>query len=452
MSARIGFLPTVSYAYEAMTGPLRERKLAEAREAADDIASATGAGIVWDGNLVSNEREGRAAGEGFAQEQVAAVVVFPTVATMAAFSWAALEHHDWPVLIWSRVPSEPAPKTISEQVFETTNIGATAIGNVLARHRRVFSSVMGPNLTLRALAFIKAARTLATLRGGTLAHIGGMGWDSMLDVRLDPAHLEATLGLKIVQVMPDKSAAPVPEETCPVEDGLDPEIYRRSRYLAGAIEAQVRSHGALGGSLHCHGDAMAQDSDFGVVGCLAANRLTREGRPFSCTGDDCVAVALVLGQHLAGAVQYMEMDPAYASVNAVMLSNGGEGDLRMARENPPVRVCPNRFFCGQAGYGTCHDFVIAPGPASLINFTPIGDTYRVIVAEGEVLEELPPDLGMPRCFFRFGDTPAAAGFDRWCEAGANHHLGLVHGHHAYALRQFAHMACIEFRQVTGRLD
>ena len=85
---------------------------------------------------------------------------------------------------------------------------------------------------------------------------------------------------------------------------------------------------------------------------------------------------------------------------------------------------------------------------TLIGFSPAPGGFRVVAAEADVLDEVPPDLGIPRGFVRF-PVGAVDGFDWWCEAGANHHLALTRGRHAGAVQAFAEVSGIESRLLAG---
>ena len=241
-------------------------------------------------------------------------------------------------------------------------------------------------------------------------------WPGMLDVELDRPSFTTVFGARVEDVEPDWSA---PAAALPGDgaDDLDDEVAGRSAAAAGAIVAACRRAGAVAGAIHCHGAAFAQNPDVGVVCCAASTLLASSGVPMACTGDDCTAVALFLAHQLGGVAQYLELDAPKESLDACLFTSGGEGDLRLARPGTPVRACENRFFSGVAGRGAAVDFVLAPGPVTLIAFTPAGGTYRVIAANGEVLDDAPPELGIPRGYVRF-PVGARAGFDWWCEAGA----------------------------------
>jgi L-fucose isomerase-like protein len=442
----LGLLATLSTAYERMPADLVERKREEAQAAASELAAATGDGVILAGP-VSSEAEGAAAGEMLADADVYAVVVVPTIATMAAFPWAAVERLNVPVVVWTRVEPDPAPADVPELVYGSGPVGATAIGNVLARHGRVFRSSIGPVLAPRALSLLSAARAAQAMQTAVFAHVGGSVWPGMLDVELDRASFAAAFGARVVDVEPDWAA---PSATLPGDgaDSLGVDVAGRSAAAAGAIVAACRQVGAVAGAIHCHGAAFAQNPAVGVVCCAASTLLASSGVPMACTGDDCTAVALFLAHQLGGAAQYLELDAPKESLDACLFTSGGEGDLRLARPGTPVRACENRFFSGVAGRGAAVDFVLAPGPVTLIAFTPAGGSYRVIAADAEVLEDVPPELGIPRGYVRF-PVGARAGFDWWCEAGANHHLALTKGRHADAVAAFAEISGIESRVLDG---
>ena len=438
----IGLLPTLSLAYEGMPADLQERKRAEAVAAARVLELGLGDEVLL-AEPVSSVAEGEAAGRALRDADVYAVVVLPTIATMAAFPWAALDLVQAPVVVWSRTETSPEPRSTSDVVYASSPIGAAAIGNVLARSGRPFRVASGPDLSERAAAFLRGARAAGSLRGAAFAHFGGDVWPGMLDVILDRGAFEKALGGRIVDLEPDWAAGPagLPDG---VEIGeIEPEALRRSLALAGAVRAACEEAGVVAGSFHCHGDAFAGNPAVGVVCCAAVNAMTAGGVPFACTGDDCTAVALFLAQSIGDSAQYLELDAPHDGLDACLVSSGGEGDLRLARDDAPIRLAANRFFSGKAGRGAALDFALRPGPATLVGFTPVGNGFRVIALEASVIDELPPDLGVPRGYVRFPGRQASRAFEAWCEAGANHHLALAPGHHAEALRAFAEITGIE---------
>src|SRR5438477_5302678 len=133
-----------------MPPDLPARARAAAETAAAELEGATGDAVVVVGP-VSSEEEGQAAGRELAAAGPYAIVVVPTIATMAAYPWAALASIDLPVLVWSRTEPHAALEDTVALVRGSAPVGATAIGNVLAREGRVFRAANGPALPARAL-------------------------------------------------------------------------------------------------------------------------------------------------------------------------------------------------------------------------------------------------------------------------------------------------------------
>ena len=371
-----------------------------------------------------------------------AVVVVPTIATMAATPWAALEQLDVPVVIWAQVEDDPSPGDVPSLVFGSGPVGATAIGNVLARHGRSFAPPSARSRVGGRWRFC-GRRGPPTGCGGRCLHTSaGDIWPGMLDVSLDRDRFAEVFGARFVDIEPEWSAPPAALPGDGAEQ-LDPD----SRRPLGA-SPPARSLPRAGGRTWWPAPSTATDRPLPTilpwVWCAVprARCLQATACRWPVPATTALPVALFLAQQFGGAAQYLELDAPKGSLGACLLTSGGEGDLRLAAEGSRPRACQNRFFSGLAGRGAAVEFVLRPGPVTLIGFTPIGDSFRVIAAHAEVLAEAPPELGIPRGYVSFPGG-AEAGFDWWCEAGANHHLALTPGHHGEVVRAFAALHSIE---------
>ena len=92
-----------------MPADLLERKRAEAEAAVLELERATGDDVILAGPVAS-EADGEAAGRSLDAAHVHTVVVVPTIATMAAFPWAAVRQLDVPVVIWTRLKPTRRPE------------------------------------------------------------------------------------------------------------------------------------------------------------------------------------------------------------------------------------------------------------------------------------------------------------------------------------------------------
>ena len=73
--------------------------------------------------------------------------------------------------------------------------------------------------------------------------------------------------------------------------------------------------------------------------------------------------------------------------------------------------------------------------------------YRLIVAEGEVLEDTLPDAGALAGFFRFNSDDMQDAYARWMEAGAVHHAATAPGHWLRELEDVAALLELEIVSV-----
>nr|AUN37481.1 hypothetical protein [uncultured bacterium] len=79
-----------------------------------------------------------------------------------------------------------------------------------------------------------------------------------------------------------------------------------------------------------------------------------------------------------------------------------------------------------------------PGPATLFSFTEgPNESYRLIVAQGEMLRDRSEVLQLVNGTFRPRGVSALEGYHEWCRSGAVHHAALVPGHIGGALKKIS---------------
>ena len=199
----------------------------------------------------------------------------------------------------------------------------------------------------------------------------------------------------------------------------------RSARLSLALDSMVGEHALDGGAFNCHGNNCLQNPRIGVTGCYGVSRQTWEGRPFSCTGDLPTAIAMKILRDLAGAVLYGELDLVDEARNVVLLANGGEGHSNAAAG--AVRIVGNENFAGLHGRGASLQFEPFQGDATILSFTPNGEGYRMIAAEGTLEAAPATSLGVFHAAFRFRSGSVGASYEQWCEAGPVHHIAIAPG-------------------------
>jgi L-arabinose isomerase len=451
-------VPYVAF-YEKIA-PVGAEKREFARSVAERLA---GAMDVVDCGLVTTEEEAAGAGVRLSRESIDAVVIAPAVATFGALGWAALRQLTEPVCLWNIQPDEgvSADYDIGTLIRNSGGLGTQALANTLAREGRPFVvafSTERDSIPDKLTRFAEAAAVWNRLKRARFGRIGTV-FESMTDIamradkwRATPIVSVAASGiLEAYERQPDADVtAQVAElEAAHSVEEITPEELYRSARLSLALDAIVREHALDGGAFNCHGENCLQNSQIGVSACYGVSRQTSEGRPFSCTGDLPTAIGMKILQELAGSVIYGELDLVDRERDLVLLANGGEGHFGAAIG--PVTIAGNENFAGLHGRGASLRFTSFRGPATILSFTPLaGDSrYRMIAAEG-TLEAAPPTrLGVFHAAFRFRGLDAVSAYERWCEAGAVHHIAIAPGEWAEHLALLALLSGFELVEIGG---
>lgn len=460
---RIGYLPFYVDYYEGICPDFPHEKAAVAKRCADTLRAH--GELVWDGELLRDVEGAARAGRHLAEQEVDCVVVVTTIAVFGGISWAALQHLAAPILIWNaqQIESVVADYSMVEIVRNTGQIGTQALANTLVREARAFKVITGYEANadcMRQLQrFFRTARAAASLRKARLLQVGST-FPMMTDVELDEEHLAQHLGASIVRIgEPELTSAYEAIEEDAVTDHLSrlpqaqavqdisPDEMARSVRLSEALCTLVEKTGAAAGTLNCHGANCLRNPQIGVTACYSLGVQNSQGRPFTCTGDLPTALAMLLLKQLSGVAMYTEVQVMDEARNALVIANSGEGEEAIRRAQSPACVRGNTNFKGVHGRGASFAYPLQAGPATVVSLTPTPNgkqPFRLIAAEGDILEETLPDTGSLAGFFRFAHTNLTDGYTRWLEAGAVHHAGTAIGHWSGELAEVAKLLNFEF--------
>lgn len=286
----------------------------------------------------------------------------------------------------------------------------------------------------------RAAHAAVRLRAARIARVGRPipGYDC---VDCDDDALRAATGIELVDVAPATVQAAYraadPERVAAIEaetratfalagDVEAGETLARSVRFAAAVEALDDELGVDAGAMNCHVPELRFAPDEpGITPCYALGRETTRGIPWSCAGDVVTAVALLSVKLLGGAALYHEIEALDHDSGEALLANSGEHDLAFA--DPAVRpmLQRNRWWASDPRCGACACFGPAPGPATLVAFTPHHaepSGFRYVVAEGAFGARRLPETGTPNAAFRFaGGEDVTRAWARWVGGGVNHH-------------------------------
>jgi L-arabinose isomerase len=217
---------------------------------------------------------------------------------------------------------------------------------------------------------------------------------------------------------------------------------------AARIEAGLTRFLEQGG-FHAFTDTFEDLHGLAQLPGVVIQRLMAAGYGFAAEGDWKTAALVramkVMGAGLPGGTSFMEdytyhLDPRGPKVlGAHML----EICASIAKEKPSLEVHP--LSIGGKADPVRLVFEAAPGPALNASVIDLGDRFRMIVNEVDVV---PPDAPLPRLpvaravWVPRPDLPTAAA--GWILAGGAHHTGFSQAVTSEMLADFAEMADVEF--------
>lgn len=382
---------------------------------------------------------------------VAAVVVLQTMAVPPTHALALLDAlPDAGVVVWAAHERGVAGDEVDHRLITSqgATVGAPMLTSMLARRRRPFELFLGrvddPAAGARVRDGVAVAAAAGGVRRGRIGRVGAP-LDGYAHVDLDVAALRRATGIEVVTVdagevleryreVPDEAVRALGAEvdaTWDVADDARGDALERSLRAALALERLVADHRLDAGALNCHVPEIRFGDEIGVTPCWGLGRLTSRGVPWTCTGDLLAAVAMLVTKRLGGAAVYHELESLDYETGELVVANSGEHDLAWLAPGERPRLGRNGWFCGRdPRCGVCAVFEPAPGPATLVGFTPQPDAvggFRLVAARGELTGRRFPATGTVNGAFRFADGPATQAWERWARTGVNHHSAATPG-------------------------
>jgi L-arabinose isomerase len=331
----------------------------------------------------------------------------------------------------------------------------------------VAGHVSDPTTRARIAGWQRAARGVAAIRSLKLARFG----DNMRNVAVtegDKVEAELRFGVSVntygvndlverVDAVSDAEVDDLLEEYADAYD-IAPELragadrHESLRYSA-KIDAGLRSFLAEGG----FGAFTTNFEDLGglrQLPGLAVQRLMAEGYGFGGEGDWKTSVMLhtikAIGADSAGGTSFME-DYTYhfgPGRQKILGAHMLEVCPTIAAERPRVEIHP-------LGIGNREDpvrlvFDAAPGPATILGICDLGDRFRLVLNEVDVV---PPDEPLPKLpVARAVWEPKpdlATSAESWIAAGGPHHTVLSTAVDTDQLVDFANLLEVELLIIDG---
>ncbi|WP_255423014.1 L-fucose/L-arabinose isomerase family protein [Nocardiopsis sp. FIRDI 009] len=459
---RIGLFGIMQPLYDDMIPGITERQAAYAREVAERLAPVADCVAA---EPVRGRDDAERVMRSFEEQDLDGVLVVmltygPSLRVTRVFSRMRL-----PVAL-ANIQPDPnvtAAWGMDEMTYNQGIHGAQDTANAMVRAGLPFEVITeewhGDAFVERVGRWARAARAVTAwkrLRVGVFGYaMNGMG-----DARTDETALMRALGPEIVTIAPGvlrrrmgalpKSAVDAlltwEDERFEIDPRLSEEERQDHARMQLGIEELLVEHGC--GAYSTHFDAIAEDGRFARLPMAAAANLMAKGYGFAGEGDILAASIVYAGHQLAGDGHFTEMYAMDFPSDSVLMSHMGEGNWRIARDDEPVRLIKRPLGIGGLDDPPTILFRYRPGPATLASLVSLGgEDYRLVVAEGEVIDAPPlPALEMPYGQFR-PDTGIRGCVDAWLRAGGTHHMVMNTGRRGEDWRAFCEQAGIELVRV-----
>ena len=366
-----------------------------------------------------------------------------------------------PIVIWAVHRSVPIMPDFDHAAITTAGatVGTPQLTNTLVRRGRAFDLVLGrvedPPTVARVRDAVRLAGVAAGLRSARLGRVG-RPIDGYECVDVDDSLLQAATGIAMIPIAPEefverwRAVGPVRLRQLEAEvdaiwqrapDLEEGETLQRSLRAAAALEQLVDDYALDAGAMNCHVPQIRLGEEIGIAPCYGLGRLTSLGVPWTCTGDVLTAVAMLSVKRLGGAAVYHELEAVDYATGELVIANSGEHDLGWcAPGERPVLRRNSWFEATDARCGACGSCSPAPGPATLVGFTPhprAERQFQFVIAPGELTARRFPATGTTNGAFRFASGPVGEAWVRWARAGVNHHSCATPGDYADAVEGVA---------------
>ncbi|MCW9706082.1 L-fucose/L-arabinose isomerase family protein [Fodinibius salsisoli] len=197
-----------------------------------------------------------------------------------------------------------------------------------------------------------------------------------------------------------------------------------------------------------HFDTFKGDGRFDQINMLAASNLMAEGYGYAAEGDTNTASMVAAAHVLDENAHFTEMYAMDFKRGSMLMSHMGEGNWKVARSDEPVRLANRELGIGDLDNPPTTVFRTEPGPATIASIVHlVGDEFRLVVAQGEVLDSQKyPTIEMPYFHFK-PDSGLRDCNDNWLRAGGTHHQTLLMGDQRRKWQMLCRILDIEYVEV-----
>lgn len=433
-------------------------------EALEEIKRAAGEmGKIVSLGLTETVADAERASEEFRKQDVDIILYTALSYNKGIVAAKALIKNDIPILVWNtqRLPSLSDDADWDATWTNSGLAGIPELCHTLIRAGKQFEIVTSHLEDAYAREKIAAQVRIAHLRKllgrWRIATIGQV-YPGMTDFMVDTFDLYKTFGTLCTPIEPGLVAeemANVDQES--VESLMhdtharyqvhldDDQALRRSVTLALAME-NVVCRDAKADAVACLDQVWGRDPRIGIPPAFPYLYLYGKGVPCANEVDVTTCVALLILQFLAGnsaIVEFFDMDFDH---NAVTLCHDTNGNPLMVEDEGDIVLTEAPMYAGLYGKGVICDFSYPEGDVTLLSIAQLPDGWKLIAAQGESLSAAKRPIGAPFLKFRPLGKTLANFCDRWCRAGATHHMAFAYGNWTDEIRMLAAMLGVNFSE------
>lgn len=388
------------------------------------------------------------------------IVIFLLSYAQGQYLVRAMQHNHLPLALALIQPDETAGAAFEEWELTVNQgiHGSQDCANALMRAKVPCAfyagSRHGDGLRTFLADFGAASRTVRALRSmriGVIGKLPGMGdvvTDDMAFYRkLGPEFVYDSIGTvtrcceRVTQAEIDARVA-FDRSVFDIDPQLPPERHAYAVRLYLGLRRYLEENGYAGYTAHF--EEFGADGRYTQLPLLAASHLLADGYGYAAEGDASCATLVAAMRLLCGEANFSEMYMMDFARKAILLCHAGEGNWAMARRDRRPFLMDRVFNEGGLSNPPTPIFTPEPGRAAVMSLAHVdGERFRLICAQGEMLDECGlPKCDMPYMFFR-PDAGVETCVRRWLELGGTHHEAIVSGDWASRIRLFCRLADVE---------
>ncbi|NND83863.1 MAG: hypothetical protein HKN46_01805 [Acidimicrobiia bacterium] len=417
--------------------PYAEEMVANALEALGGLDH----DLVIHPGLALSPEDAAAAANGLTAQDVDAAIVLLATFTDSTLVEPFRAITSGPLVLWS-FPEDRTGGRLRLNSLCGLNLAAYALeGDV-----RGMYAAPGPDAVAHLGAVLSApgsaqAPTGAPIRGGGTSPLAGRTVGVIGDAptgfgpcRYDDREVADLLGMTVDRVELDdlfddargRDGAPIGAPPAGVED-LDDGGVGRSYALHRSLRALVDDRGWSGLATRCWPECF---TDYGSAACAAQGLLADDGIPASCEADVYGSItALLLQEVLDGPAFVADLVHLDAEDDTAVMWHCGVAAPSLAAGAVGATVHSNRL------QPLLHEFALKPGPVTLARLSRSPSGHRLVIGEGEMLEQ-PLPFGGTAGVMQMG-RPVEEIVDLMVSERLDHHYGLAYGTAADELEAIA---------------